>query len=176
MKTRCIATFILPVVMTLAGSTQGEIINFVANIDGTCASSGSSATGSGTFTLNTDTGLFSWNIVHDELDSGETFAHIHGPIDPACGSFGGGQIVVTLNGGSPKVGSTTFNATRQQHVLDGLYYVNIHSADFGSGEIAGVIKRDPPIPAVSEWGVASLALLVLIGGTLMLRSARFAAV
>lgn len=183
-------------------------INFVANIDGVCAESGSSATGLGTFSLNTATGVFTWHIEYSGLGSVETFAHIHGPIDVACGSFGGGFVFVDLGIGSPKDGSTVLSAERQQGFLDGKYYVNIHTAGFVSGEISGVILQEElaccspdltctletsegcdslagvltesgscdgvecaaHIPTVSEWGMALFALLVLIGGTLAIRS------
>ena len=117
-------------------------INFVANIDGVCAESGSSATGLGAFTLNTATGVFTWHIEYSGLGSVETFAHIHGPIDVACGSFGGGAFAITLSLPSPMDGSTVLSAEEQQDFLDGKYYVNIHTAGFGSGEISGVILQE----------------------------------
>ena len=183
-------------------------INFVANIDGVCAASGSSATGLGVFTLNTSTGVFTWHIEFTGLGSDEQFAHIHGPIDVACGSFGSGFILVDLGIGSPKDGSKVLSAEQQQGFLDGKYYVNIHTEEFGSGEISGVILQEEfacchpdfsctvetsegcgslsgvltesascdgiecatYIPTVSEWGMALFALLVLISGTLAIRS------
>ncbi len=121
---------------------QADFIEFVADITAACAGTNSTASGFGVFSLNTQSGLFTWHIEHT-IEA--TFAHIHGPIAQACGSMGGGSIQVGLEVVSPMDGSTVFNATKQQQVLDGLYYVNIHSDEFSAGEISGVIVRAPEI-------------------------------
>ncbi len=159
----------LTFILGASSGARAEVINFVANLDGACAGSESSATGHGTFSLDTVTGLFTWHIEFTEFATNETFAHIHGPIQQACGSMGGGQIVITLGFGSPKDGSKVLTAQQQQEVLNGLYYVNIHTEQFAQGEISGVILRDPPVPAASTWGMATMAMAVLIGGTLALQ-------
>lgn len=151
-----------------AAEARAEILEFKAEIDGNCAGTGSPGTGTGTFTLDTDNGLFQYEIVFSGLTSTEEFAHIHGPISPACGSFGGGAIVITLPLGSPKVGAEILTTQQQQDLIDGLYYVNIHTTAFASGEISGVIFQDVPAPTVSEWGLAVLVLLLLTAGTTVL--------
>lgn len=137
------STFVLSLVLCGLSSAKADLVNFVADINGTCTETGSTATGSGVFTLNTQSGVFTWNITHDLKAA--TFAHIHGPIAQACGSQGGGLIVKDVGPVSPMTGSMVFTATQQQHVLDGLYYVNIHTDKFSTGEIAGVIVRAPEI-------------------------------
>lgn len=131
-------------VALLAGkNAKADEIDFVADITSACAASTSTATGFGTFSLNTQTGQFTWHIEHTLEEA--IFAHIHGPIAQACGSGGGGLIVVHLGLLSPMIGSTVFNETKQQEVLNDLYYVNIHTDLFVTGEIAGVIVRAPEI-------------------------------
>jgi hypothetical protein len=124
-------------------TAKADVIDFVANLNSICAETTSTATGFGVFSLNTQTGLFTWNIEHTVENS--TFAHIHGPIAQACGSQGGGQIVIDLGAFSPMTGTRVLNATKQQEVLNGLWYVNVHTDKFVAGEISGVIVRAPEI-------------------------------
>lgn len=130
-------------ICTSATLTRADLIEFVAVLNAECAQTPSQHTGSGTFTLNTQTGVFTWNINHTVEEA--TFAHIHGPIANACGSFGGGDIIIDVGPISPTVGSRTLNAARQQAVLDGLTYVNVHTDLFVGGEISGVIVRAPEV-------------------------------
>lgn len=146
----------------------GEVLHFRADLDGACAATESSATGTGTFTLDTATGFFQYEISYSGLSSPEQNAHIHGPIEEACGSLGGGAIVVILPGGNPKNGATVFTSQQQQELSDGLYYVNIHTVNFSAGEIAGVILPDEPTPAMSTWGMLVLMVLFLTAGTILL--------
>ncbi len=133
----------LGILLFSVATAQADVIDFVADLSATCAQTSSTGSGFGVFSLNTQTGLFTWHIEHTIKDA--TFAHIHGPIAQACGSMGGGGIQVDLEVVSPMDGSTVFNATKQQQVLNGLYYVNIHTDAFVTGEISGVIVRAPEI-------------------------------
>ena len=84
--------------------------------------------------------------------------------------MGNGDVVFGLSIGSPKIGSATLTAQQQQELSDGLFYVNIHTDDFVSGEISGEIEIDPPpVPTTSLWGLIALALFVLTGATIGIR-------
>lgn len=164
--------FVLSCALAVTGAARASVFEFQADLTGACVGSGSSATGTGTFTLDTTTGLFEWVIVHDSFASGELAAHIHGPqFSPICDlppSDAG--ILVSLSNGSPKIGSTTLSASQQTDMLASRYYVNIHSNDFGSGEIKGIIEFiPPPVPTVSLWGLVALALVILAGATIGIR-------
>lgn len=163
---------VLSCALAVTGAARASVLEFHADLTGTCVGSGSSATGSGTFTLDTSTGLFEWVIVHGSFASGELAAHIHGPqFTPICAlppSDVG--LLVTLSSGSPKIGSTTLNNSQRQDLLAGRFYVNIHSNDNFSGEIKGIIVFvPPPVPTMSLWGLMTLALLILTGQTIEIR-------
>lgn len=160
--------FVFSFALAVTAAADASILELHAEISGTCAGTGSPGTGTGTFTLDTDTGLLEWVIVFSGLTSIEWAAHIHGPISPGCGAMGMGNAFVSLPTGSPKIGSTTLTAQQQQDLLDGLLYVNIHTDAFDQGEIAGEIEG-PPVPAVSTWGMTTLALLVLTVATIAIR-------
>lgn len=106
---------------------------------------GSTATGSGTFTLD-PAGKLTFNITFTGLSSPELKAHIHGPAPQGSPA----DPLFTLPPGSPKIGSVTLTAAQQQDLQDELYYVNIHSDDCLGGEIRGQIFQ------ASVGGVAEL--------------------
>lgn len=130
------------ILFSLSGA-EADVIDFVANISSACAQTPSTHTGIGVFSLNTQTGLFTWNIQHSIENA--TYAHIHGPIAQACGSGGLGNIEIDIGPISPASGTRVLNATKQQNMLNGQYYVNIHTDKFIDGEISGVIVRAPEI-------------------------------
>ena len=150
---------------------QAAILDFVIDIDNAQSQAaghcliGSSAQGSGTATLDTNTLLFSWDITmgnnapsYDNglLDQGaELVAHFH------RGQAGmNGETLVVLNNGSPKVGSTTVSAAEAEIIKDDGWYVNIHSAGCDPGEIRGQVLRllPPPVPVGAAPGLV-VALL-----------------
>ena len=125
--------------MLIASVAMADILEFNALIDGeqaeNCAGSGSPGTGTGSFTLDTDTGFVVYEIEFSGLIGTETNAHVHGAA-PMCAGAG---IVYPLPLGSPKNGNTTLDAGEMQDMIDGLHYVNIHSTFNTSGEIRGQI-------------------------------------
>lgn len=138
--------------MGMTGLIRVSLVNLQMTIDGfqETPPTGSTATGTGTATLDTTTNEFSWNIQFSGLSSAQTAAHFHGPADP-CGSAG---VQIALPLGSPISGSMTLSAQQAADVLAGLWYVNIHSTNFPGGEIRGRVVptalADPipaPIPA-----------------------------
>ena len=116
-------------------------INFTAMIDcvqaTTCNVPPCTGSGSGTFTLDTDTGMFSYNISYENLSAAETAAHIHGPAAP--GATAG--VAVSLPGGTPKIGSAMLTLNQQTDLLAEQYYVNIHTGSCGGGEIRGQVLQ-----------------------------------
>lgn len=117
--------------------------------------------GNATVTLDTDTGLLSWDVEYFDLLSPSTAAHFHGPAD--FGENAGVQVGMgagetfgvtegTLNG------SAMISAAQIQQVLDGLWYINIHSEMFPGGEIRGQVVGIIPAPgAMALLGIAALA-------------------
>ena len=71
------------VVLFMCTPARADLIEFTVELDGaqaaSCAGTGSPGTGSGTFTLDTATGVVSYNITISGLVSGEGLSHVHGP-------------------------------------------------------------------------------------------------
>lgn len=157
-----------------SGAATADIIQFSTAIDGAqaddCNGTGSAGTGSGTLTLDTATGIVSFNITFSGLGSDETNAHVHG----AAAECAGAGVIYGIGLGSPKVGnSAPLDSSEQADMIAGRHYVNIHSVNFGGGEIRGqVLPVPPPIPAASRWGVAIMGILITIAATLMMARRR----
>jgi|HubBroStandDraft_6_1064221.scaffolds.fasta_scaffold646507_2 hypothetical protein len=99
------------------------------------------ATGTATVTLNETTGLVSVSGTFSGLSGPATMAHIHGlETSPGVGNEG---IIVTLVATNATSGTLTGSGTLTPAdvtgMLDGLTYLNIHTALHTSGEIRGNI-------------------------------------
>jgi len=95
-----------------------------------------SATGSATVTYDTVTGQLTWNVTYSGLSSPINGAHFHGPT-PA--GFDANVTVPMSHGASPIMGSAAINATQAAELLSGQWYINLHSDNFGGGEIRGQV-------------------------------------
>ena len=97
-------------------------------------------------TFNTDTSELCWSISYTDssLTSTETAAHFHASAPPGQNA----AVKVPLPLGSPKNGCATPDLTDQEvsDLFAGLWYVNVHTTNFGGGEIRGqVIPQSNPI-------------------------------
>jgi hypothetical protein len=119
----------------------------------------SSGTGTFTATLDTSTNVFTYDVTFSGLTSNVTLGHIHGPatVDVSSGttinfaSLTGATFTTGATSGTAH-GVTTLNAANQitttmngdslkKLLFAGLTYANIHTTNFGSGEIRGQILK-----------------------------------
>ena len=99
--------------------------------------------GIGTFTLVRD--QLGFNLTYADLSGAATLNHIHGP----ASSTQNANVLIDLapyNGGAFGVsggtaGRVTLTPQNLAYVIDGLTYVNYHTAANGSGEIRGQVVR-----------------------------------
>jgi len=163
-----LATAILGVAVAAAcGSdkpTQPANITYTATLAGANEKPNAvTSNGTGTFTgtLNPNTNTFSWTVNFSGLTSNTTLGHIHGPADAntatgvivnfASPTGGTGTLVTGATSGSATGSislagavnsSGTVSGDSLRKLLDaGLTYANIHTANFGAGEIRGQIHR-----------------------------------
>lgn len=82
---------------------------------------------------------FSWS-----LESAATAAHFHGPAERGEGA----GILIDLGPVSEQVGTTKGSVTltddEETQMLDGLWYINVHSENHTPGAIRGQVKKLPP--------------------------------
>jgi hypothetical protein len=86
-----------------------------------------------------------FNVTYRGLSGPATLAHIHGAAD-ATASAGVMVDLAPFNGGAfgssgSLAGSVVVNATTAAALVDGLTYLNVHTAANGAGEIRGQILR-----------------------------------
>lgn len=110
------------------------------------------ATGYATLTLNNAQTQLTYSITYSGLLGTVTASHIH---QAPIGTNGG-----VIFGFSPPLGTTSgnfggviaVNAAQVANLLAGLYYINIHTTQFGGGEIRGQISGDATPTHRNTWG------------------------
>src|SRR5262245_6664474 len=103
----------------------------------------SAGTGSATAILNPATQELTWSINYRDLSGPAVSAHIHGPSGP------GQNAVPQIDIGkgaleSPLRGSAKVTPQEAQQILEGKWYINVHTAQNLGGEIRGQLE---PVPA-----------------------------
>ena len=83
----------------------------------------------------------SWTIKYADLSGIVTGAHFHGPA--MAGANAG--VVVPINGdlSSPIKGKATLTAEQTAELLEGKWYLNLHTATHPDGEIRGQVVTKP---------------------------------
>lgn len=98
----------------------------------------SAGKGTGHITFDTASRKLSWTIEYSGLTGPVNAGHFHGPAGP--GENGGVEVPLkTLK--SPIKGSATLAKGQAKALLDGKFYVNLHTAAHGDGEIRGQVVK-----------------------------------
>jgi hypothetical protein len=128
----------------LAAQAQAQITHLEApNMNGTnCVPPVvTGGTGRADCTLNTFSHVLKYNLSFASLSSAETAAHIHGPAAVGVN----GPVMFSLPLGSPISGSFATTAAQEASLVGSLTYTNIHTVNFGGGEIRDQLVPAPPI-------------------------------
>jgi hypothetical protein len=96
----------------------------------------SSGTGTATLSLDPASKVLTYTVTYSGLTGPATAAHIHAAAAPG----GNGRPVVPFaNPASPISGTVTLTDAQIADLHNGLWYVNVHTAANGGGEIRGNI-------------------------------------
>ena len=107
-----------------------------ADMDGTQAATGSLATGKALVSYNDVSGQLTWTVSWKEVLGSADALHFHGPAAP--GAEAGIQVGIGT-ASNPVSGSATITPAQAADLRAGLWYVNLHTSDFPSGEIRGQV-------------------------------------
>jgi len=147
----CLSWFLTVVWMSaFAGPGSSSIHAFEVLLDAAqqVPTNASPGTGAGTVTFDEVSNELSWNVAWTNLTGPATGMHFHGPA--GVGTNAGVRVNIGLVSGltSPTAGSTTISPAFGSELLAGMWYVNIHTAAHGPGEIRGQVLAAPSAPDV----------------------------
>ncbi|MCC6405969.1 MAG: CHRD domain-containing protein [Planctomycetes bacterium] len=126
------------VLVALASTASAQVVCMRADLDGLqeVPPNPSTATGTAYVLVDRATNTASYSITFTGLSAPENNAHFHaGPV----GVSGGVKVGLPL--GANKVGSFVYAEADEATLINGGWYINIHSNNFGSGEIRGQVLR-----------------------------------
>ena len=115
----------------------------------------SMGTGSGWGTLDTSTNWFDFNVTFSGLTSPQTAAHFHAPGPPGVNA----PVEIPLPLGSPVHFAGMLTDLEEAQLLEGLFYVNVHTTLFPGGEIRGQLLATA-VPEPSSYGIFGGAVLI----------------
>jgi uncharacterized repeat protein (TIGR01451 family) len=128
---------------------------FYANLSGAqeVPPTNSTATGAATVVLSPDETTATVSLNFSGLTSAQTDAHIHGPAQ--VGVTAG--VIFPLPGGQVSDFRIDLTPAQAQDLKSGLWYVNVHSMNFPSGEIRGQFQTSATASAV-QFGATQLGV------------------
>lgn len=123
-----------------AAPLSAEVHTYRFDLDGSqeVPPNNSNGTAQAIVTIDTDNGTLTWSVRYQDLSGPPTAAHFHGPAPR--GSNAGPQVFLDHNQ-NPMQGSTTISSQQIIDLLNGLWYVNIHTEAFPPGEIRGQVDQ-----------------------------------
>lgn len=166
-------TILIAVVVSFP--VRGAVINLAANLEASSEvppALAPDAIGSAAMVLNTSTKEFGWLISFEELTGPAIAAHFH---EASVGSSGRAILNLDTDSGAliSGIGSSaglfagakTLEAGDVNNILNGLWYINIHTDANPGGEIRGQVLSGTfnPVPIPAAVWLFGSGLLGLIG-------------
>ncbi|WP_417584535.1 CHRD domain-containing protein [Pelagibacterium sp.] len=130
----------LAALMLAAAPAYAEVSNFAADLTAEAAGAAdSAATGSLEATYDSESMEFAWTASYEGLTGPATAAHFHGPA--AEGENASPVVPIEGDLASPIEGSATLTEEQVTQLMDGLWYLNIHTEQYPGGEIRGQVMQ-----------------------------------
>lgn len=157
----------------LSGSAAAQNV-YTFPLDGPQMGTASPGTGTGTVVLDVSNGMITTSGSYGGVMGNVLAAHIHGPALP--GQQAPVKFVLDFTGTTSGTFSGTAQGTQldKQGILQGLYYVVLHTSVFGGGELRGQIVTpasatpygagiNPANSLVTLAGVPSIGTVLTLG-------------
>ena len=143
-----------------ASNANADMFELSGDIDTAQATTNPDDTGNGFGeifgTYDDVTNQLDYTITWQDLTSDVNNMHFH---VGAVGVAGGVELGIAGPWSSPQTGSATLSEARETNLLAGNWYLNIHTENFGGGEIRGQVVTT----AVPEPSSASILILASVG-------------
>ncbi|WP_019171458.1 CHRD domain-containing protein [Pseudaminobacter salicylatoxidans] len=117
-----------------------EVVKFSATLDSAQEVPPTDSAGKGTLnaSYDTDSKKLDWTLEYSELTGDATGAHFHGP----AGTGENADVAIPIpDAKSGSKGSATLTDEQAKDLMDGKYYVNVHTAKYADGEIRGQVEK-----------------------------------
>jgi hypothetical protein len=138
-------SFIALVLFSLVGCNLGkppkDQTSIAAKLTATSEVPANTSKGQGTLKgeVNSKTSVLTWTINYSDLSGPITGAHFHGPA--LEGKNADVAVPITGSLANPISGTATLSATQLKELMEGKWYVNLHTAANPDGEIRGQITK-----------------------------------
>lgn len=127
--------------LAFAAPSVAATVNMKAELKGASEvpPNASGGTGSVAVAYDTDSKKLSWKGSVTGLSGPATAAHFHGPAEPGKNA----GVAIPISGADKGTfdGSATLTDAQAKELLDGKWYVNIHTATNKAGEIRGQLTK-----------------------------------
>ncbi|MDP9045202.1 MAG: CHRD domain-containing protein [Pseudomonadota bacterium] len=112
--------------------------SFRATLSGAAEVPANASGGNGALEAKFDkaSNVLTYKLTYAGLTGPATMAHFHGPAAPGTNA---GVVVPIANPTSPIAGQATLTAAQAADLMDGKWYVNVHTAQNPGGEIRGQV-------------------------------------
>jgi hypothetical protein len=131
--------------LSLAGAAWAATQTFTATMSGAneVPANASKGTGEVKATLDTVTKVFEYSATYSGLTGPAIAAHFHGPAMAGANAGPALPIPAAAIAASPITGKATLTDAQIADLQAGRWYLNIHTAANGGGEIRGQLKMAP---------------------------------
>ena len=135
------ATFGVLVALFVAVPAFADTVKLQATLTAAAQVPPADSKGSGSAIVSYDTGsrALDWKITYENLTGDPTAAHFHGPAP--VGKNAGPVVPITGSLVSPVQGSATLTDAQAKELLEGLWYINVHTVANPGGEIRGQVLK-----------------------------------
>ncbi|HET7716261.1 MAG TPA: CHRD domain-containing protein [Bauldia sp.] len=125
----------------IVSPASAETVTYTAELSGKSEvpPNDSQGTGSVEATYDTESKMLNWTITYSNLTGEATAAHFHGPA--AAGANAGPVVPIEGSVASPIKGSATLTDAQAADLGAGMWYFNIHTAQYPDGELRGQLAK-----------------------------------
>ncbi len=127
--------------LLFASPAWADTVTYTAALDGKSEVPPNDSKGTGSVEAKYDTATMklTWTVTHSGMTGPATAAHFHGPAK--AGANAGPAITLSQPLASPIKGEATLTPAQADELANGMWYLNVHTAAHGPGEIRGQLMK-----------------------------------